>query len=360
MAAKTKMKMSPREFARHIIQFDATNPKTYSPHTVPPSALSLPSGRSPIPWPKGTAPTPLPMQSKPGPQAALPECDYVVMTWTVAEGQCLADTLTPGYSSQSDWYPYKHLYSDYVPLLRKGAPALEAQKLASYFLTSIDGKKVLCMKSELHLSQDGPKMPIRNLWRQIIQEAKPKLILTTGTAGGIGAKVELGDVALAPTVRFDCQEEFKSAPFHNAVYTCSKLKTNSLATAEKLFKPNLNHLPPESRTPRIFDGPAAGVKNAGVVTTDFFAYDDTQNTYGLQGLGAAVEMGDAVLGLVIQELGSAAPLWRAVRNASDPQMNTAGLTPEEVREKAGSIYERYGYWTTISSAITCWAMILDN
>lgn len=36
-----------------------------------------------------------------------------------------------------------------------------------------------------------------------------------------------------------------------------------------------------------------------VVTTDFFAYDDTENTFGLQSFGAAVEMGDAVLGMVI-------------------------------------------------------------
>jgi len=41
-------------------------------------------------------------------------------------------------------------------------------------------------------------------------------------------------------------------------------------------------------------------------------------------------------------------------------MNTSGLTPEEIRQKAGSIYDRNGYWTTISSAIACWSPILDN
>jgi phosphorylase superfamily protein len=360
MAKKAKMKISDREFARHIIEFDPQNPKTFSPHTVPPSVLSLPPSRAPIPWPPTTAPTPVPLSPKPSPNDALPKCDYLVVTWTEAEAACLADTLTPGFSSQSDWYYYKHLYSKYVPLLRKGAPALESKRLASYFLTTINGKRVLCMKSELHLSQDGPKMPIKNLWIQLIQEVQPKLVLTTGTAGGIGSAIELGDVAVAPSVQFDCQEEFKSAPFHNAIYPCSKLNTNSFSTAEGLFKANLSHLPPAPRAPRIFNKPVAMVKNPDVVTTDFFAFDDTANTYGLQGLGAAVEMGDAVLGLVIKQLGSSAPLWCAVRNASDPQMNTTGLTPEEVRQKASQIYERYGYWTTISSAITCWALILDN
>jgi hypothetical protein len=41
-------------------------------------------------------------------------------------------------------------------------------------------------------------------------------------------------------------------------------------------------------------------------------------------------------------------------------MDANGLTPSEVRAKAGQIYEKFGYWTTISSAITCWALVLDN
>ena len=97
-----------------------------------------------------------------------------------------------------------------------------------------------------------------------------------------------------------------------------------------------------------------------IVTTDFFAFDDTTNRFGLQGLGAAVEMGDAVLGLVVQQLGASAPKWAAVRNASDPQIDATGLTKSEAEKKAGQIYERFGYWTTIPSAITCWAIVLDN
>jgi hypothetical protein len=71
-------------------------------------------------------------------------------------------------------------------------------------------------------------------------------------------------------------------------------------------------------------------------------------------------MGDAVLGMVVQQLRAAAPRWAAVRNASDPQINSRGLTKKEAGTKASQIYERFGYWTTIPSAITCWALILDN
>jgi hypothetical protein len=353
---------SAEALARQVIRFDSDDPSTYSPHTLPPAAVMLATARSPIPWPSGQAPTPSPMRPAPSPDDPLPQFDYLVVTWTTEEAKCLADTLTPGYTSESAWYHYTHNFaSEFVPLIRPGAPAVaDSHRLGSYFPTTIAGKRVLCFKSELHLSQDGPKMPIAKLWAQLIAEAKPKLVITTGTAGGIGASIVLGDVVVAPSVRFDCQSKFKSAPFHNSVYACSRLNTRSLGVAQQLFSANLSHLPPSTRPPRVFTGPVAGVTDADVVTTDFFAFDDTSNTYGLQGLGAAVEMGDAVLGLVAQQLGPSAPKWTAVRNASDPQIDSNGLTKSEAGKKAAQIYERFGYWTTIPSAITCWSLILDN
>jgi hypothetical protein len=83
------------------------------------------------------------------------------------------------------------------------------------------------------------------------------------------------------------------------------------------------------------------------------------NFYGLQGLGSAVEMGDAVLGLVIEGLGKSAPRWAAIRNASDPQINGA-LTMPEQNKTAAQIYEKFGYWTTVCSAIATWAVIAGD
>src|SRR5208283_3978636 len=186
------------------------------------------------------------------------------------------------------------------------------------------------------------------------------LLITTGTAGGIGAAVELGDVLSAKSVRFDCLKQFKSQPFHNSIYSCSKLTYKSTAVAEKLFSANATHLPISSRPPQIFTKSASAMKVPDVVTTDFFAFDDSANDYGLQGLGGTVEMGDAVLGLVISEMTTTAPKWGAIRNASDPEIDSSGLTLKQAAQKAAQIYEKYGYWTTIPSAITCWSVILDN
>jgi purine-nucleoside phosphorylase len=359
--SKQKAAQSVPDLARHIITFDRDDPSTFSPYTLPPALIMGAEARSPIPWPAGTAPTPKPLTRKPSPSDPLPKCDYVIVTWTVEEAKALADTLTPGYPSKTAWYAYAHNFqSEFVPIIRRGAPSLESKRLGSYFPTTIVGKEVLCMKSELHLSQDGPDMPIAKLWAQIIAEAQPKLIITTGTAGGIGAQVELGDVVTAQAVRFDCQKTFKSKPFHNSLYKSSKLNYASYPVAEKLFAANAQHLPHSSRSQQIFTTPVADAKVPDVVTTDFFAFDDSSNSYGLKGLGAAVEMGDAVLGLVISQLGSSAPLWAAIRNASDPQIDDSGLTLKEAATKAAQIYERFGYWTTIPSAITCWATVKDN
>jgi hypothetical protein len=352
----------PFDLSRHIIQFDSDVPATHAPQSLPSAEVMLAAARSPIPWPRGKDPRPAPLRPAPSPAQPLPKADYLVVTWTTEEAKCLADTLTPGFPSKTAWYNYTHNFqSEYVPLIRRGAPAVQdSHRLGSYFPTDIAGKRVLCFKSELHMSQDGPKLPVAKLWQQLIDEVKPKLVLTTGTAGGIGAGMQLGDVVVARAVRFDCTTKFKNAPFHNSSYDCSKLKTTSLKVAERLFAANAGHLPPAGRPPRILTHALAGAKPPDVVTTDFFAFDDTANDFGLKGLGAAVEMGDAVLGMVVKQAGSSAPGWVAVRNASDPQIASTGLTEKEAARKAAQIYERFGYWTTIPSAIACWALILDN
>ena len=353
---------SAQAWARHIIQFDAEDVSTYGPHTLPPAAVMLAAAHSPIPWPAGKQPKPAPLHPSPSPTQPLGQFDYLVATWTTAEAKALADTLTPGFPSKTAWYPYAHKFQEeYVPLIRAGAPAVaDSHRLGSFFPTTIAGKRVLCFKSELHMSQDGPKLPIAKLWQQLIAEIKPKLVLTTGTAGGIGPGMDLGDVVVAQSVRFDCTAKFKTAPFHKSIYACSKLQTTSLDLAQGLFAANAGRLPPASRPPRIVTRPLPAVKPLDVVTTDFFAFDDTSNQFGLQGLVAAVEMGDAVLGMVEQQLGASAPKWSAVRNASDPQIDSKGLTPKDAARKASQIYEKFGYWTTIPSAITCWALIVDN
>ena len=87
-------------WARHIIDFDAAEPSTYSPHTLPMPEVMRAPARSPIPWPKGTEPAPAPIHPRSLPDDALPQFDYLVVTWTAEEAKCLADTLNAGLSQQ--------------------------------------------------------------------------------------------------------------------------------------------------------------------------------------------------------------------------------------------------------------------
>jgi len=342
------------DYQREIIDFDSEAPHGQQFLALASTATGLSKFKD-IKWPKGLAPTP---GRKPagGAQTPLPRGDVLVVTWTVDEGHALSRVLTPGYDSRNDWVPYTHNYAKISRQMVPRAPARQLKRLGSYWTTKIGSKKVVLVKSDSHMSQDGPKLPNRLVWRQWIEEVKPKLILTTGTGGGIGPDFEVGDVIVSPYVHFDCIKKFKSEPFAKAAYHSRErvLKT-ALKRAEALFKYNAGQLPPDNtRKPKNI---LSNSTVHGVVTTDFFGFDTSANTYKLQGLGDLSEMGDAVLGLVSKQLGEKAAPWIVVRNVSDPQINSKGMTLQQQAQLAASIYKGYGRWSSVCSAITCWALI---
>jgi len=93
-----------------------------------------------------------------------------------------------------------------------------------------------------------------------------------------------------------------------------------------------------------------------IVTTDFFAFDNTTDTNGLQALGNACDMGDASLGLVISGLAGNTPRWAAIRNASDPQIDGT-LSKSQQGDEAFHIYTTYGALTSAASVVATWGLI---
>ena len=67
-------------------------------------------------------------------------------------------------------------------------------------------------------------------------------------------------------------------------------------------------------------------------------------------------MGDAVLGLVANQIDDKAPRWVAVRNVSDPQIKVEGTIKQQAA-LAAQIYKGFGRWSSVCSAIVCWALI---
>ena len=346
------------DIQREIIDFDSQ-----APEGMQFLAFTTATGLSrftDIPWPKGLAPKTATAPGGTG-KGPLPRADVLVVTWTVDEGHALSRVLTPGKDSRNDYLSYTHRYASLSKKMRKGAPALVAKRLGAYWSTTIGEKKVVVFKSDSHLSQDVRKLPGQNgtlpnedVWAQIVAEVGPKLVITTGTAGGIGRQCQVGDVVVSPIVRFDCKNWLKTEPYHDAAYTAGAPRTKYLTKARTLFKANTGQLPKDNtRTPKILRSTTPA---AAVLTTDFFGFDTSDDHYALEGLGSVSEMGDAVLGLVMSRMGSAAPRWVAVRNVSDPQIKAEGTLREQAH-LAAQIYKGFGRWSSVCSAIVCWALI---
>jgi len=317
-----------------------------APHQVPAS----------IPWPDGLAPNGAAYGR--AADQPLPSCDVLVVTWTVAEGQALADVLTPGMPSTT-WKPYAHRWSTYESQLTGRSPARAAGCMGYVAQVRIGGVEVLAVKSELHLATDATSAPIVALWQQMVSEARPKLVITTGTAGGIGAATQLGDVFVVTNAKFNCAKQFKSEPWAQRLFTGPEMPGGGhAADFDALVAPNAGRLSPvATRPPTLTFGAATG----GVETVDYFGFADTTDSFGIfhnYPNARTEEMDDATLPLALDSL-SDPPRWCSIRNASDPQVSSDIGDLEAQERWANEIYQRYGYWTSFGSAIATWAVIAN-
>jgi hypothetical protein len=349
----------PEDLQREIIDFDSESPAglQFLAYTT---ATGL-SRFEEIPWPKNLEPKTDP-KVRTGKGGRLPDADVLVVTWTVDEGHALSRVLTPGKDSRNDYRSYTHNFSTISKKMRKGCPALQAKRLGAYWTAKIGDKKIVVFKSDSHLSQDtktlpkkGGTLPNEDVWKQIIEEVNPQLVITTGTAGGIGKQFEVGDVVVSPIVRFDCQKWLKSKPYLGAHYQDSAPKPTYFAKAKTLFKANADQLPKDNKRPPKIVRVPLGALSSSVVTTDFFGFDTSNNYYKLWHQGDVSEMGDAILGLVISRM-ETKPRWVAVRNVSDPQIKAVGSIRDQ-GQVAAQIYKGFGRWSSVCSAIVCWALI---
>jgi nucleoside phosphorylase len=338
-----------------------------------------------IPFPEDLRPTPQPIDPEPDQNDPLPSADVVVITWTVDEQEALADVLTPGFG-RSKWYRFARGFEDrYAAKIRNGAPSKFSRRLGSYLPTRIGQTSVLCVKSELHLNQDGIRtgdgtatLPVKDLFGQIIDEARPEVVLTVGTAGSVHEDVGLGDVVVTRAAKFRLSDEFRNEAFNGKVVKSDwSIPDGFFAQAEELmaaFAPQLEEPPFGPPTTKYgFPGdlvttepPSPAIKVDGrdmaefhpILTTDFFEFGTSTNH--LEDEGCGVEMGDAVLGLLCEELDHP-PRWAVIRNMSDPQINgelpTSPFRLNQQTVWAVAYYEAYGYYTSVAGALATWAVI---
>ena len=191
---------------------------------------------------------------------------------------------------------------------------------------------MLLFKSGLHLDYDGPAMPVFKLMSELAQTVAPKVFITTGTGGGIGTARSSSATSSSPgTVRFDCKTQFAKQPGRapaSSRRTCRPARLKLITPA--LTQVNASRIPGARPLRNIFSA-----SNDAIVTTDFFAFDDSTNHYGLQGLGHACDMGDAMVARAMQSF----PRHPMVRDPqrvgpADPQSRRA--TSRKRRSRRGS------------------------
>ncbi len=197
-------------------------------------------------------------------------------------------------------------------------------------------------------------------------------MLTVGTSGGVFRTHDLGDVVVTRAAKFRLQSEFRNAPYNGQVFKSNwdipvryfhKARDLMQLFADQLAEPPL--LAPTVRhkgkpfTAPVYkpdikqDGKGGMPEFHPILTTDYFEFGTSTNHLELE--GCAVEMGDAVLGLVAAEMPNP-PSWAVVRNLSDPQINGA-MDPDLQIDYAVWYYTKYGYWTSVMSALATWAII---
>jgi len=364
--------MSYAEYTR--LHYDPDYPAARFIRKLAPIARTSTHERVPrnVIWPDATRPIPHPLTPAPADKDDLSRFegyDAIVITYTSAEAAALAALLTPGWPI-STWYEYRHKLQQYTRIVTgPNAPfnskdprdARYRHSLGLYFPCTIGRRRVLLLKSGLHLDYDskvpGPIIPINKMLTEAIQAVAPRLVITTGTGGGIGANVKLGDVIIAGKTLFDCKHQFKHESWARSPYKTTPVSARALGLmTTDLLQVNAARIAtatpiPGRAVPKIWSG-----ETTTIVSTDKFAFDTSSNKpFGLHGLGQVCDMGDATVGQVMQRFKNIE--WYAIRNASDPQIPDADLTYEQADREAGEIYRDYGAFTTAASVIATWAII---
>ncbi len=244
--------------------------------------------------------------------------------------------------------------------MRKGCPAIEAKRLGAYWTTSIGGKSVVVFKSDSHMSQDGPQLPNIDVWHQIIDEVQPKLVLTTGTAGGIGKQFEVGDVIVSPIVRFDCTAKFKQRAVRaGALHQCRRRRRRHFADGAHRSS---RRMPRSCRRTirgrrRSFASPRKRARILGRHDRFLRLRHLGRPLSSFKGLAMSRRWAMRCSAWSCSEMASTGAAL-----ARDPQrLRSAdqGRRPDAQAAGGdrGQIYKGFGRWSSVCSAITCWASI---
>ncbi len=359
-----------------------------------------------ISWPNQLQPTPIPLGPyQPGQKITGPvqfKADVLILLYTEQETSAFLEVFTGNKdwsaSRWNTWNPYGHNFAQLANIIEGigGDAALKNGSFGYLNAMQIGGQNVAIYKTELHAKVNGNKLPVIPVIQQLVTELAPSLVLSTGTAGGMGSVLNCGDVVVTNSARFRVSTSYPTYPDINTLSQNNTALENAIAVNDtylqyaaenftKLTLPALaecygkfasragySFLKKNLDPPSIYvtgNNPVPGTEPMTVVSADFLSVDDTSNAEGLEALGIVNENDDAYAFFAISQMpGGSRPAWLSVRNVSDPQVSVppipVGTTKSQVIKElsslAGAIFGVYEYVTTINSAFACWAIVAGN
>jgi hypothetical protein len=163
--------------------------------------------------------------------STIPVADVIVTCWDVREWGPTHHVFVAGNEAM----PYSDSTNTSWPgwqTFATGAPAGFQFGWGSYRLVTINGKKVLLFKSEAHMSEGND---MAQLIAILIEAVKPKLILSTGTAGGTRVQDMIGTVNIvsAGTMysKNTAQSSGRRTPTHGSPDSPSSRRSRSRASS---------------------------------------------------------------------------------------------------------------------------------
>lgn len=339
------------ELTRHVATFDPRNASDYLFAADPgsPTAVELAAAAAPpaISWP---APQLVPSAVRPDPKptttSPLPRADVLVVTYSPAEGHALADVFTPGWPLQR-WYPYRNGWQQLKKTLPDGRiPSRETDRAGLWATSRVNASSVVLVKTDLHPSTDGGPGPLTDLWRQMIDQVQPRLVITTGSATGSGS-LDLGDVVVS---RHLTLTGFEDTEHPEDFASSAHLRSTRLPLVQAKLLPDISPMLP--RTPRAAqvwtdtrDHPVS------VVTALTFAasldLDPVRKRHGQ----VVVTTADAPLAMASAQMANP-PAWVSVRAVA----STHGQSHPD-RAGAAASHEQFAYAACLGSALACWGLI---
>jgi hypothetical protein len=357
----------------------------------------------PISWPANLRPTSVPLGNYPPgtkiTSAVSAKADVLLVLYTDQETMALLDVFTgsPAWNSQvqGEWCEYAHNFSKFKPAIANpnANDTLKNGAFGRIAAMQLAGKNIVLYKTELHPKQDGTALPFISVMSQLIAELAPKYVITTGTAGAIGDRIQCGDVAICTASRFHVTKQYPKFPDIDTLsqngtelaspatfdpqyvnFAATHFTTMALPGLAQCYSrlqatPGYSFIPKNTLPPSIYItgvNPVPGPQPMDIFSADYMTTDDNNNSEGLQTLGIMNDTDDAFLFYAISKMPSGKrPKCISVRNASEPQMIHSPFpqttTPSEIinilKGMAGTVYGIYQYCTTFSSAFACWGVI---